>query len=81
MSRADKLTKGADIVEVHENESGFNYYVYMRSDGSSVIQREATDGSDYKYAVYPNGIQNTFAEFVSNRASLDYTTPDAFPNL
>lgn len=57
------------------DESGYNYYCFMRSDSSWVIMRESVAGNDVRYAVgnkRETSINLTYSQAVSARAILSY---------
>lgn len=57
------------------DESGYNYYCFMRSDSSWVIMRESVAGNDVRYAIgnkRETTIDKTYSQAVTNRATLSY---------
>lgn len=63
------------IVDIAENESGYNYYGFMSSGDNSryVILREKTDGTEYRYAF---GIGTSYATDWVSRDGLNFITPN-----
>lgn len=80
MGLSDSLLKGYNIVRADEAGPTYNYYAHMRSDGSALIQRATTTGTEFKYALWPDGTYDTFDDFWAARTSLTYAFPFEFPN-
>jgi hypothetical protein len=68
---------GFDIIEVRENEAGYNYYGYSKSDGSWKILREKTDGTEYRFAVGRADFETGFAA----RATQIYKAANHLPRV
>jgi len=71
MQRYKDITEGAKIVDVVKEESGYNYYGYIRANGEWVIMRENTAQTQYRFKL---GASN-YATNWTNRASLTYGYP------
>lgn len=77
----EKIDVGANVTDIDLANGGYNYYNYIRSNGSALILRENTGETEYRYAVWPNKSDNTLADFWTNRTSHTYVTPAEFPHL
>lgn len=71
----DTILSGYDIVDIRENESGYNYFGFARGDGTWRILREKTDGTEYRFVV---GAKDYAINF-PNRATLTYKRADQLP--
>lgn len=49
MSRFSKITDGCSITDIAENESGYNYYLYVRPGGSGIIMRNNVAGTTIRF--------------------------------
>lgn len=78
MSRYTDILAGGNIVEIRENEAGFNYYGYVRSDGSWVIMRETIATQTFLYAVGGPTKDDDFDTAFTARASKNYKKPSAY---
>jgi hypothetical protein len=76
MSLENNLS-GFDCADIRENEAGFNYYGFCKSDGSWKILREKTDGTEYRFAV---GNKDYETNFVA-RSGLNYKLPNHLPRV
>ena len=79
MSRYNNITAGADVTDIAENESGYNYFLFVWSldqDDRWVIMREKIDGTEYRFAVSAVGTSATTGW--TNRASLTYKRANEF---
>jgi hypothetical protein len=68
---------GLDIVEVRENEAGYNYYGYARANGCWKILREKTDNTEYRFAVGSSDFETAFAA----RTTLTYKAANHLPRV
>jgi len=76
MSLENNLS-GYDIVEVRENEAGYNYYGFAKADGAWKVLREKTDGTEYRFAVGGSDFETAFAA----RATLGYKAANHLPRV
>ena len=51
----ENYLSGYDIAEIRENEGGYNYYGFTRTDGSWRVLREKTDGTEQHYFSFCRG--------------------------
>ena len=69
MGRYTSLLDGMDVINIAENESGYNYYLFNRWGREEwLIMREATDGSEYLFAIGKGSASNAWTA----RASKNY---------
>jgi hypothetical protein len=74
MGRYTNILDGADVSEIRENEAGFNYFGFVRGDGSWVIMRETTATQTFRYAVGKSDFETAF----TNRATQSYKLRDSY---
>ena len=75
MGRYTSLLDGMDVINIAENESGYNYYLFNRWGREEwLIMREATDGSEYLFAIGKGSASNAWTA----RASKNYKQPSEF---
>lgn len=83
MGRTTTLLDGAIIQDIatseaHDVDAGtYNYYGYLKAEGSWVILREKDDETQYRYTVGGSGYAAAWAA----RSSKTYVTVDNFPNI
>jgi len=73
----ENYLSGYDCAEIRENESGYNYFGFTRSDGSWRILREKTDGTEYRLAIGRSDFETNF----TGRNGLEYQTSNQLPRL
>lgn len=66
-----KLTSGKDIESISNSEGGFNYYLFVATDGAHTIMRANTALTEFRYFI--SGSNK--AENWTNRTTLLYVTP------
>ena len=67
MNRFTSYLDGMDIVDIRQNEAGYNYYGFNRWGSSEwAIIRESIDGLEFRIAVGNSDYETNF----NNRASL-----------
>ncbi|MFO7969963.1 MAG: hypothetical protein R6U15_07650 [Candidatus Izemoplasmatales bacterium] len=75
MGRYTSLLDGMEIVQISENESGYNYYGYSRWGRNEwLLMREKTDKTEYLYAIGKGSFDNAW----SARTSKNYKKPTNF---
>lgn len=77
MARFDEIKKGADIVDIDEDNGGYNYYGYLRDDESWVIQRVNTAGTEIRYVAGSADYTTAW----SQHTTLGYFLPTKYKNL
>lgn len=81
--RYQHILAGTFIADVAEGEAGeesgatYNYYGFLRTDGSWVILREKSDETEYRFTVGSSG----YASAWDARTSRTYSRADSFPKL
>jgi hypothetical protein len=73
----ENYLSGYDIAEIRENEAGYNYMGFTRSDKSWRILREKTDGTEYRLAVGRADFETAF----TGRVGLNYKKSNQLPRL
>jgi len=71
MEKFKNITEGTRIVDIANEEGGYNYYGFIRHNGEWVIMRETTTQTQYRFAL---GADNYSTNW-TNRASLSYGLP------
>jgi len=69
MSKFNSITDGMKISDTALNESGYNYYGFIRANGEWAIMRENIAQTEYRYKI--GGKDYNFSE----RASGGYKVP------
>lgn len=73
----ENYLSGHDCMDISENEGGYNYYGFTRSEGTWRILREKTDGTEYRLAI---GNSDYSAAFVA-RIGQNYRLSNQLPRL
>ena len=71
MNKFSKIIDGASVVDVANEESGYNYYGFLRHNGEWIIMRENTAQTEYRFALGASDYSTNWG----NRGSLDYDLP------
>lgn len=77
------ILDGSTVSDVDENASGeesgatYNYYGYARTDGSWIIMREKTDGTEFRFTVG----SDSYASNWDDRINKIYRRVIDFPKL
>lgn len=75
MGRYTSLLEGMEVVQIAENETGYNYYGFSRWGRNEwLIMREKIDGTEYLYAIGKGSFDNAWIA----RASKTYKKPTDF---
>ena len=69
MSKYNEYLDGMTLVDQALDESGYNYYGYIRTNGEWAIMRQKTDESEYRFKVGASGYS------FSDRATYNYGLP------
>ena len=75
MGRYTSLLDGMEIVQLSENESGYNYYGFSRWGRNEwLIMRMKTDDTEGRYAIGKGSFDNAW----TTRTSKNYKKPSDF---
>lgn len=69
------LTEKSIVAQDPSGTGGYNYYGFVNQKGAWAIMRESVDTTEYRYAVASADFDTNW----TNRASLTYEMPNAFP--
>ena len=71
MNRYSKIVEGASVVDIANEEDGFNYYGFIRVNGEWIIMRESTAQTQYRFKLGSSNYSTAW----TNRASHTYGLP------
>lgn len=71
MSKYNNITDGMKVVDVANEEGGYNYFGNIRSNGEWAIMRQKTNELEYRFAIGASDYSTNW----TNRASLNYGLP------
>ena len=71
MSKYNEITEGMTVVDIANEESGYNYFGKIRKNGEWAIMRQKTNELEYRFAIGASDYSTNW----SNRASLSYNFP------